>query len=227
MQRALAGAMAAATAAFVMIISGCGGGAMVDSSGSSVWRDVWKNVPPAPALRRNPNPTAYEMTLTVHDAPGPFAVAQGFMQYETKLQDHCGPDMGGMSGTRRGLKENIPFDVEQISPGVFRGVVYTDLVESHDYFGLGICHVPMVAARIVLWPTGLGGEKKETRFVESMSTKEIIAGNVRRSGFLRRHYPDGGFRDAPAMAFREGTSLRGQVNESELFNIEIRVRKLD
>ena len=223
MPRALSGAMAA----LVMVISGCGGGAMVDSSSSSVWRDVWKDVPPAPALRRNPNPTAYEMTLTVHDAPGPFAVAQGFMQYETRLQDPCGPDMGGMSGTRRGLKDNIPFAVEQTSPGVFRGVVYTDLVESHDYFGLGICHVPMVAAHIVLWPTGPDGDRKETPFIEFLTTEEIISGLVRKSGFLRRHYPDGGFDDIPAMRFRVGTQLRDRVKESELFNVDLTAVKID
>ena len=185
--------------------------------------DVRHRAPPAPPLKRNPNPTAYEITLTLHDPPGPFAHAEGFMQYETKLADPCGPDLGGISGTRMGLHESIPFEVQQIEPGVFRGVVYTDLIESHDYFGLGICHVPMIAARIVLRPTGSG---EETRFFESMSTGEIQAESVVESGFLHSDYPNGGFEDTAAMRYRVGTPLRARVREIDLFNADIRSRKL-
>lgn len=205
-----------------LLSSGCALRAMVDPTYLASL-DVWHRAPPAPPLKRNPNPTAYELTLTLHDPPGTFAVAKGFMQYETKLADPCGPDLGGMSGTRMGLHESIPFEVEQVAPGVFRGVVYTDLIESHDYFGLGVCDVPMVAARIVLWPTG---DPAETRFFESMLTHEIEAEAEIHSGFLHGDYPNGGFEDTAAMRYRVGTPLRSRVKESDLFNVEIRSRKL-
>lgn len=185
--------------------------------------DVRHRAPPAPPLRRNPHPNAYEMVLTLHDPPGPFARAEGFMQYETRLADPCGPDLGGMSGTRMGLHESIPFEVEQVAPGVFRGIVHTDLIESHDYFGLGVCHVPMISARIVLWPTGNPGD---TRFFEYMMTREIIAEAVIHSGFLRSDYPDGGFEETAAMRYRVGTPLRQRVREDDLFNVEVRAKRL-
>lgn len=222
MRNLLAAITCAAVGAMVLFSSGCGLRAMIDPS-YLARMDVRHRAPPAPPLKRNPNPTAYEFTVTLHDPPGPFAHAQGFMQYETKLADPCGPDLGGMSGTRMELHESIPFEVQQVAPGVFRGVVYTDLIESHDYFGLGVCHVPMVAARIVLWPTG---DPAETRFFESMLTHEIEAESVIHSGFLYSDYPNGGFEDTAAMRYRVGTPLRSRVKESELFNVEVRSRKL-
>ena len=222
MRKLIAAITCTAVVMMALFSSGCVLRAMTDPT-YLARMDVRHRAPPAPPLKRNPNPTAYELTLTLHDPPGPFAHAQGFMQYETKLADPCGPDLGGMSGTRMGLHESIPFEVEQVAPGVFRGVVYTDLIESHDYFGLGICHVPMVAARIVLWPTG---GPAETRFFESMLTHEIEAESVINSGFLYSDYPNGGFKDTAAMRYRVGTPLRSCVKESDLFNAEIRSRKL-
>lgn len=222
MRKLFAAITCAAVVVMVLFSSGCVLRAMTDPT-YLARMDVRHRAPPAPPLKRNPHPTAYELILTLHDPPGPFVRAEGFMQYETKLADPCGPDLGGMSGTRMGLHESIPFDVEQVSPGVFRGVVYTDLIESHDYFGLGICHVPMIAARIVLWPTGNSGE---TRFFESMSTREIQSESVIQSGFLHSDYPNGGFEDTAAMRYRVGTPLRSRVKESDLFNVDIRSRKL-
>ena len=222
--RGLIGAVTGTAVVLLMLSSsGCVLRAMTDPI-YLARMDVRHRAPPSPPLKRNPNPTAYEFTLTLHDPPGPFAHAKGFMQYETRLADPCGPDLGGMSGTRKGLHESIPFEVEQLAPGVFRGVVYTDLIESHDYFGLGVCHVPMVAARIALWPTG---NPNETRFVESMLTEEILAESVIHSGFLRSDYPNGGFEDTAAMRYRVGSPLRSRVKESDLFNVEVRARKLD
>ena len=213
----------AAVVAMALFSSGCVLRAMTDPT-YLARMDVRHRAPPAPPLKRNPHPTAYELILTLHDPPGPFVRAEGFMQYETKLADPCGPDLGGMSGTRMGLHESIPFEVEQVAPGVFRGVVYTDLIESHDYFGLGICHVPMVAARVEMWPTG---KPDDTPFVESLLTEEIIAGTVLHSGFLHSDYPNGGFEDTAAMRYRVGTPLRARVKEDELFKVEVRAIKLE
>ena len=206
-----------------LLSSGCVLRAMTDPT-YLARMDVRHRAPPAPPLKRNPNPTAYEITLTLHDPPGPFAHAEGFMQYETKLADPCGPDLGGISGTRMGLHESIPFEVKQVEPGVFRGIVYTDLIESHDYFGLGICHVPMIAARVEMWPTG---NPDDTPFVEAMMTGNIIAEETLESGFMRSDYPNGGFEDTAAMSYRVGTPLRERVRESDLFNIDMKSRKID
>lgn len=223
MRNLLAAITCAAVGAMALFSSGCGLRAMIDPS-YLARMDVRHRAPPAPPLKRNPNPTAYEFTVTLHDPPGPFAHAQGFMQYETKLADPCGPDLGGMSGTRMELHESIPFEVQQVAPGVFRGVVYTDLIESHDYFGLGVCHVPMVAARVEMWPTG---NPDDTPFVESLMTREIIDGTVLRSGFLRSDYPNGGFKETAAMRYRAGTPLRARVKESDLFDVEVWARKME
>lgn len=197
---------------------------MSDSIAVNPYADVRDRAPEQPELKRNPNPTAYELTVKLKDAPGPFASVKGFMQYETKLQDSCTPDLGGMSGSRMRLGENVPFDLQKIDPNTYRGVIYTDLFVDHDYFGLGACHVGFITARVVLHPTGKPGE---SAFSESLSLQEIQSATELRSGFLRRQYPEGTVGGASVPSFREGTEKRGRVNDADLFGIELIARKRD
>lgn len=61
---------------------------------------------------------------------------------------------------------------------------------------------------------------------EYMMTREIIAEAVIHSGFLRSDYPDGGFEETAAMRYRVGTPLRQRVREDDLFNVEVRAKRL-
>ncbi|KRG42865.1 hypothetical protein ARC78_07715 [Stenotrophomonas pictorum JCM 9942] len=200
----------------------CGARSMSDPIASNPYADVKHRAPPQPELKRNPTPTPYEITVTLKDAPGPFASIKGFMQYETKLADPCLPDLGGMAGTRMRIKENVPFELQQVNVDTYRGVIYTDLFEDHDYFGLGSCHVGLVAARVELRPTGA---TTESAFVEYLSLDEIQKQTPMHSGFLKRQYPAGTFGGASVPSFREGTQMRARVDGKDLFGIELVAHK--
>ncbi|WP_305806599.1 hypothetical protein [Stenotrophomonas sp. YIM B06876] len=197
---------------------------MSDPIASNPYADVKHRAPPQPELKRNPHPTAYELTVKLKDAPGPFASIKGFMQYETRLADPCLPDLGGMAGTRMRLKENVPFELQQVDASTWRGVIYTDLFEDHDYFGLGNCHVGLVAARVELRPTGAA---TESAFVEYLSLDQIQKQAPTHSGFLKRQYPAGTYGGASVPSFREGTPMRARVDEKDLFGIELIAQKRD
>jgi hypothetical protein len=202
------------------VCTACG----VGSFTSGAYADVRHRAPPQPELKRNPTPTAYELSVTLKDAPGPFASIKGFMQYETKLADPCLPDLGGMAGTRMRIKENVPFELQQVDADTYRGVIYTDLFEDHDYFGLGICHINLVAARVELRPSG---EVDESPFIETLNRERVLQQQPLRSGFLKRQYPDGTMQGAPVPSFREGSPMRAGVPDENLFGIELVARKMD
>lgn len=182
------------------------------------YADVKERAPPRPELKRNPDPTPYEFTVTLSDAPGPFASVNGFMQYETKSNDPCMPDLGGMSGTRMRIIEDVPFALTKSSDGTYRGVIYPDLFVDHDYFGLGPCHIGFIAARVEF---RISGEKGESPFIENLSNDAVASEKALVSGFLRRQYPGGTVGGAPVPSFREGTPMRARVKEEELFDIKL------
>lgn len=191
---------------------------MSDSVASNPYADVRHRAPPRPELKRNPNPTAYEFTVKLKDAPGPFASAKGFMQYETSSNDPCMPDLGGMSGTRMRIIEDVPFELIKTGDGNYRGVIYPDLFVDHDYFGLGPCHIAFIAARAEF---KISGGQNESPFIETLKRDRVLAEETLVSGFLRRQYPAGTVGGAPVPSFREGTPMRDRVKEQDLFGIEL------
>src|SRR5690606_32220523 len=74
MRKLIAAITCTAVVMMALFSSGCVLRAMTDPT-YLARMDVRHRAPPAPPLKRNPNPTAYELTLTLHDPPGPFAHA--------------------------------------------------------------------------------------------------------------------------------------------------------
>ncbi|WCE05959.1 hypothetical protein [Pseudoxanthomonas sp. JBR18] len=111
--------------------------------------DVKDNQPPRPVIQRNPHPTAYEVTVAIKDAPGPFEVVKAAMQYEV-LEPSCRPDLGGMAGTRASLLEWIPVELHKQADDTYRGTIYDGLLKDEDYYGLGVCHWSLVTVQFKL-----------------------------------------------------------------------------
>ncbi|KRG42867.1 hypothetical protein ARC78_07725 [Stenotrophomonas pictorum JCM 9942] len=198
------------------VFTACG----VGSFTSGAYADVRHRAPPQPELKRNPTPTAYELTVTLKDAPGPFASIKGFMQYETKLADPCLPDLGGMAGTRMRIKENVPFELQQVDADTYRGVIYTDLFEDHDYFGLGPCRVGFVEARIDLNPDG---GSTSTRFIGGVDGGEIETESAVDVYFPRRQYGRNDMDGVGVPGMRPGTPFHERWKAEDLFSVEMSV----
>lgn len=176
--------------------------------------------PPVP--KRNPNPTAYEITMTIENAPGPFGVVEGVMQYETALNDPCLPRLGGMAGTRMRLKERIPVRFEKAGDGRYRGIVQTDLLVDEDYFGLGVCRWTMAEARIELRATG---NDHDTTFFDGLTPADIESETTQSFHFWSGMYPAA----APGGINQPGQSDPTKFNpdaREDLFKVTLSTRKL-
>ncbi len=147
--------------------------------------DVKDNQPPKPVIQRNPHPTAYEITLAIKDAPGPFEVVKAAMQYEV-LDPTCRPDLGGMAGTRVSLLEWVPVELAKQADGTYRGKIYDGLLKDEDYYGLGVCHWSLVTVQFKLQAQK---NQVDTEFSYHLWNEDIADSAVKKVYFPRRAYP--------------------------------------
>lgn len=204
------------------LTTSCGLFAMQTPSRPVQPMDVRDNQPPRPQIRRNPHPTAYEVTMTIENAPGPFASIEGVMQYETRLNDPCLPDLGGMAGTRMRLKEHVPVTLEKIGKDAYRGIYYTDLLVDEDYYGLGVCQWSMVAARVVL---RAGKEEGEANFFENIFFDDLVSKEKVKVYFWKGHYPKETISDINIPGEENFDKFKPELRE-DLFALSFDIRKL-
>lgn len=90
-------------------------------------------------IRHNPHPKqAYEVTVQIQDAPGPFDAAKASAVF--RVANHECVPKDPLSGARK-IPASFPtVDLVPLGNDRYRATVYSDLLEDHDYFGLGICH---------------------------------------------------------------------------------------
>lgn len=170
--------------------------------------DVKDNQPPKPVIHRNPHPTAYEVTLALKDAPGPFEVVKAAMQYEV-LDPACRPDLGGMAGTRASLLEWVPVELAKQADGTYRGTIYDGLLKDEDYYGLGVCHWSLVTTQFKLL-------KSEERDSPSFSY-HLWHEDLHHAHEVRAYFP----RSAYASSDRSGIAYPGEESPSR-FKPEVR-----
>lgn len=98
-----------------------------------------------PDIKQNPHPTQrYDITLTVAGAPGPFDSISGSVDYQVS-NGRCVP-LTPISGATVVPQKNVPITLTRVADNVYKGVVYADLFQDEDYYGLGVCHWEVVAA---------------------------------------------------------------------------------
>ncbi|MDR6889017.1 MULTISPECIES: hypothetical protein [Variovorax] len=156
-----------------------------------------------PDIKLNPHPKMrYELTLTVHDAPGPFESVTGFMQYEVQNEQECVP-ADAISGHHQRL--SIDPDIEFKRAGdsqIYKGTVYLDWVQDGDYYGLGGCRWKMVGfsgvmkAGEVTFNPFISGDQIATQ----QSKTEFFAKKIYREKFEASHAPlSGELRTTPGL----------------------------
>lgn len=201
-------------------LTACGTAAM-QSNAPTPSLDVKDRQPPRPQIRRNPHPIAYDITVTIENAPGPFGVVKAAMQYEV-LDDSCRPDLGGMAGTKASLLEWVPIELRHVSGSTYRGVIYDNLLVDEDYYGLGVCHWSLVAAQFKLQA---GVSDNETRFSHHVFHEDLVGKERIRAYFPDRAYPE--VPDIPKMLYPGEERLEAFRPESRdhLFALDLVIRK--
>lgn len=135
-----------------------------------------------PDIKQNPHPVKrYEITMIIEGAPGPFESIEGHMQFDVS-NPLCAPQ-DPVSGARPTPIERPPIVFSRVSGETYKGVVYLDLMQDDDYYGLGICHWSMTAAVVSLNIHGLS-------LSSDISTDEIVSGKSMTRYFTKESYLD-------------------------------------
>jgi len=120
-----------------------------------------------PDIKLNPHPKMrYELTLIVHDAPGPFESVTAYANYETET--NCVPEApitAGNYGSKYPVGHSVPVAFHAVGASTYQGTIYMDLLQDEDYYGLGVCRwrfksfsVPMKAGDVTFGPAITVGE---------------------------------------------------------------------
>jgi hypothetical protein len=132
-----------------------------------------------PDIKQNPAPKKrYEITITIKDAPGPFDSMRTLAQYDIE-NDRCVPLTPGSGATIAPDKE-VDVALTHVGGNVYRGEVYTDLLQDADYYGLGVCHWKLTGVSMYLqhkkltmpptiWHDNIVAQKSETTYFSGLS----------------------------------------------------------
>ncbi|TPG11783.1 hypothetical protein EAH75_10875 [Rhodanobacter glycinis] len=135
-----------------------------------------------PDIKQNPHPKMrYEITMTIQGAPGPFDSVSGFVQYKVS-NGHCVP-LTPISGATLPPESRIPISFTRVSDNLYKGVIYTDLMQDDDYYGLGVCHWSVVAASADL-------KIKTTALSPAIFHDDIVAQKSVATYFVNSDYLD-------------------------------------
>ncbi|HIE0125478.1 hypothetical protein [Stenotrophomonas maltophilia] len=171
----------------------------------------------------NPAPKqAYELVLTLKDAPGPFAIVEGVAQYDASNYADCGRILPA-TGTAGRITSQEPVTLRKIGENEYRGTFYIDRMQDEDYYGRGVCHWSLTGVGAMLRATN--GEA-DTRFLTFVDKKRMDAGSQ-----LTRYYPRA---DYPRIEEITGYGASGQEDPSSyradlrdaLFSTTTTVQKL-
>lgn len=137
-------------------------------------------------IRERQNPLqAYQITMVIENAPGPFGLIEGSAQYDVVNHLECG-QLNAVSGTRSRIATNPSLHWKKISDNTYVATVYPDLIVDEDYYGNGVCRWRFTEARGRLKATG---SDIETDFVPAISAEEIRAEKAVKFYFWKGGYP--------------------------------------
>lgn len=118
----------------------------------------------------NPAPKqAYELVLTLKDAPGPFAIVEGVAQYDVSNYAGCGRILPA-TGTAGRITSQEPVTLHRVGENEYRGTFYLDRMKDEDYYGRGACHWTLTGVGAMLRATN--GEA-DTRFLTFVDNKRM------------------------------------------------------
>lgn len=168
----------------------------------------------------NPNPKqAYEIVLTIENAPGPFAVVEGRAQFDVVNEDECG-HINPTSGTAERITSNEPFALRKVSDTEYRGIVYFDLMQDEDYYGRGVCRWELSRVSAKLQASGADGE---ARFMPGIDSRQIVSGDSVTMLFWKERYPRSDVDNYPDYGETSLDEFRPEIRDN-LFKLTIKAQ---
>lgn len=157
-------------------------------------------------IKQNPHPKqAYDITVTLRDAPGPFDSVRGEMAFE--VENHSCVPQDPVSGARKVPTSYPIVPLEALGGGRYRGTIYLDLLQDDDYFGSGTCH----------WH--FNGLIVTARAFNRTFGADFTADQIRAQGIHDRYVPKDLYSPAPLdnLNYPAGPSDAGVAQHPEKF----------
>jgi hypothetical protein len=163
--------------------------------------------------RQNPR-QAYQIVMTIENAPGPFAMIEGSAQYDVINHKECGY-IDPVSETISRINTHPPIEWKPIGNGQYLATVYADLMLDEDYYGRGVCRWKFTAVSALMRATGA---ETETRFLPGISAEEILAGKSLTLYFPKMRYPQSGMADFADFGHLDPGKYKPEIRD-QLFTI--------
>ncbi|MEH6415830.1 hypothetical protein [Pseudomonas sp. CGJS7] len=173
-----------------------------------------------PDFKQNPNPKQrYHLTLTIANAPGPFALVEGKMQFDVKTPECLPPPKENDGHLWPTPTEDIPFVWTRVSDTEYTGVVYIDGMIDEDYYGRGVCHWELIQAYATLKATGAEGE---TIFNPNIYPEKLIAQQAETTYFWKPFYPRNvDIDNYPESGQTDRSKMASSLKDEDLFTITL------
>ena len=163
----------------------------------------------------------YDITMTIANAPGPFASMEGLVQYDVSNSLCLPPPDSNPGGYSAHMTRHIPFVLTRVSETHYTGTVFADLMLDEDYHGRGVCHWKLIQARVHMKATGADGE---TLFIPSLSVENLFDGKAVTTYFLKKSYPrhpESTLENPVAFGQSDRSKMMSTIKDDELFTITL------
>ncbi|MDO5611552.1 MAG: hypothetical protein Q4G62_12420 [Pseudomonadota bacterium] len=170
----------------------------------------------------NPAPKqAYEITLTIDNAPGPFEVVRGSAQFDVTNEGDCGY-IDPISGALHRITRLEPFVLNKAGDNTYKGIIYLDYMMDEAYYGRAVCHWEFTAASGYLRATT---DEGTTRFLPGLAREDVLAEKSTTTYFWRGAYPRDQIDNAPDYGTTTFEKTASEIRE-DLFTITLSARKV-
>lgn len=169
-------------------------------------------------VKQNPHPQErYELTFTIHDAPGPFDSVTGKILYVVSNEECVPTDtISGAKSRTPGI--DVPVQLKRLDDGSYQGQVDLDLPIDENYFGLGVCNWKSNGAYLRL-------AAHAVTFSAGISQSDIEKHDTTSTYFLKNHYFG-----TPVKGFTDGGATHDNYvrmsDKSRYFSVTIAARKV-
>ncbi len=171
----------------------------------------------------NPAPKqAYELVLTLKDAPGPFAIVEGVAQYDVSNYEDCGRVIWS-TGTAGRITSQEPVELRRTGENEYRGTFYLDRMQDQDYYDRGTCHWTLTGVGAMLRATN--GEA-DTRFLTYVNKERMDAGSPLTLYYPKTAYPRAELAANFPASGKEDPSAYKEELRNALFSSTTTVQKL-
>lgn len=169
--------------------------------------------------KQNPNATqAYRITMTIKDAPGPFASMKALAQYDVVNPECLPPPNSNPGGHTSPIPtKDVPIALTKVADGTYTGTIYADRMLDEDYHGRGVCRWKLIKARVHLVANGAPGE---TQFIPGITGEDVIALRKSTLYLAKDAYPRvSGVEDYPAFGREDRAAMGPEVKGADLFTV--------